>query len=105
LYVVLVGLLILFRGVQHSTEQYQQTNQNNTQDRCQALPNESNPTTNTTETTDKQQRKQQAVSVKNTSDSLMMDTQMSETCWSLNDGPQIFLTGVLKKCVLRVFKT
>jgi hypothetical protein len=45
-------------------------NQNNTQDRCQTLQNESNPT----ETTDKQQRKQQTVSVKNTSHSLMMDT-------------------------------
>jgi hypothetical protein len=30
---------------------------------------------------------------------------LSETCWSFNDGPQIFLTSALKKCVLRVFKT
>jgi hypothetical protein len=80
------------------------TNQNNTQDRCQTLPNEPNPTTNTTETTDKQQRKQQTVSVKNTSNSLMIDIQLSETCWSFKDVPQFFLTGVLKECVLRVFK-
>jgi hypothetical protein len=53
-------------ALQHSTEQHQQTNRNNTQDRCHTLPNETNPTTNTTETTDKQQLKQQAISVKNT---------------------------------------
>jgi hypothetical protein len=34
-----------------------ETNQNNTQDRRQTLPNESNPTTNTTEATDKQPKK------------------------------------------------
>jgi hypothetical protein len=45
-----------------------------------------------------------AVSVKNTSNSLMMDIQLSETFWSFNDGPQMVLTSVLKKCVLRVSK-
>jgi hypothetical protein len=45
------------------------------------------------------------VSVKNTSNSLMMDTQLSETCCSFNDDPQMFLTSVLRKCVLRVFKS
>jgi hypothetical protein len=82
-----------------------ETNQNNTQERRQTLPNESNLTTNTTETTGKQQRKQQTVSVKNTSNSLMMDIQLSETRWSFNDSGEIFLTSVLKKCVLRVFKS
>jgi hypothetical protein len=100
--VVPVGLLMLFSGVNNINRT--ETNQNNTQDRCQTLPNESNPTTNTTETTDQQQRKQHTVSVKNASNSLMMDIQLSETCWSLNDGPHLFLTSVLKKCVLRVFK-
>jgi hypothetical protein len=30
---------------------------------------------------------------------------LPETSWSFNDGPQVFLTSVLKKCVLGVFKT
>jgi hypothetical protein len=30
---------------------------------------------------------------------------LSETCCSFNDGPWMFLTNVLRKCVLGVFKT
>jgi hypothetical protein len=34
----------------------------------------------------------------------MMDIPLSETCWSFNDDPQMFLKSVLKK-VFYVFKT